>query len=117
MERMYAAQLALQRKLGYDTACMTPKECTQYAKDMALMLIQELNESLYELPWFKPWKDYNSQTIEEHAAKYAAAHGEAIDTWCFFMNYMYAIGLTPAALERLYYAKLDENMQKELFND
>ena len=65
LEEMLQKQEALQTRLGYDFSNMTKEEITAYIKEFSIHLNQEVNEMLYELPYFKPWKDYSLLTAEE----------------------------------------------------
>ena len=78
---------------------------TAYIKEHSIHLTQELHEMLYELPLFKPWKDYSGMTYCEIMAKLDKAKEELIDTWHFFMNIALALGFTAETFKQAYLDK------------
>lgn len=110
---MFRMQAQFQRRV--DARCFTPniRERVAYIKDHSLYMQQELNEMLYELPYFKNWKDYSSITMEECEEAFKKAQKEMIDTWHFFMNISLALGITAEDFNKLYLEKIAENNRRQ----
>lgn len=85
----------------------------QYIKEHSIHLNQEINEMLYELPYFKPWKDYTSMGPEAQEIAFQKARCEMIDAWHFFMNIMLALGFSPEEFVAMYFDKHAENLQRQ----
>lgn len=106
---MFCMQYELQARLGYDFDKMSDEEKVAFIKEMSIHLIQEINEALYELPYFKPWKDYSKMTkVEKQAAFYKYAK-EMVDAWHFFMNMLIAADISPYDFVQKYKYKNKEN--------
>jgi dimeric dUTPase (all-alpha-NTP-PPase superfamily) len=92
---------------------MSLKESVAFIKEMSIHLNQEVNEALYELPWFKPWKNYKNMTEVEVYEAFNRFREEMIDAWHFFMNIMLAGGITAEMLHGAYLAKNAENYERQ----
>jgi len=112
-EDMLYTQLVLQKRLGYDFIHMTYEERTAFIKEMSIHLNQEVNEALYELPFFKPWKDYSKMTEEEKQDAFSKFIDELVDAWHFFMNLILAADITPEEFYKRYLAKNKENHKRQ----
>lgn len=107
LQQMFDAQVDLQIKAyGKDPRTLTGEERIQFIKDMHTAIGAELQEFLDETGW-KPWA--TSRHVNE-----AAAQGELVDAWHFFMNLMMAVNLTPDRLHELYMAKRAKNLQRQI---
>jgi dimeric dUTPase (all-alpha-NTP-PPase superfamily) len=111
--------LKMQRTLqenayGYNFSKLTPQERTAFIKEMSIHVNQELNEMLYELPYFKPWKDYSGMTDEEIRQAYVKAGGELVDLAHFFLNLVIGLDMTADELFTGYYNKNKENYQRQV---
>lgn len=84
-----------------------------YIKEHSIHLNQEINEMLYELPHFKPWKDYAGMGPEAQEVAFQKARCEMIDAWHFFMNIMLALGFSPYEFVGMYFDKHAENLQRQ----
>lgn len=104
---MFDAQKALQTRLGHSFDEMTVQEKTAYIKEYSVHLNQEVNEALYELPFFKPWKDYNGMEPEDVDRAFDAFVEEMIDAWHFFMNMLLPLGVSAS---QFYDAYVKKNM-------
>lgn len=121
LTEMLAQQNKWQNDLGYDFNAMSVEERVAYAKEMSIHMTQELHESLYELPFFKPWKNYSALTSFEQAfdegfegyCMLRKAKDEVVDMWHFFMNYMLALGMTADDLYTGYKEKNAENYARQ----
>lgn len=113
LESMMDMQRDLQKRLGADFDNMTVKERVAFIKEHSIHLNQEVNEMLYELPYFKPWKDYSSLTTGQEQEMLEKARMELIDAWHFFMNMTLALGITPVQFYVMYAAKNKENHRRQ----
>ena len=114
LAEMLEMQRMLQKSLGYDFTQMSVEQCVAYAKEMSIHLTQEIHECLYELPFFKPWKDYSNMTDLDQIAAAGKAQAEMIDMWHFFMNMMLALGLTADKMYVAYKEKNQENYDRQV---
>lgn len=108
LQDMFDAQRELQVKAyGKDPSEITdPVERIQFLKDMHMAQVDEMHETLGEMGW-KPWA--KSRHIDE-----AAAHGELVDEFHFFMNRCIALNLTPTMLEEKYFEKNARNLDRQM---
>lgn len=84
-----------------------------FIRDHFVYLDQELQEMLYEVPFFKHWKDYSKMSDKEIAAAYDKAKDELVDAWHFFMNLMIGLGMTADELLEGYLKKNKENIRRQ----
>lgn len=113
LESMMDMQKDLQKRLGADFSSMSMQERVAFIKEHSIHLNQEINEMLYELPYFKPWKDYSSLTESQKNDMLEKARMELIDAWHFFMNMSLALGMTPEQFYMMYAAKNKENHRRQ----
>jgi dimeric dUTPase (all-alpha-NTP-PPase superfamily) len=113
LESMLDMQKALQKRLGADFDDMTTQERVAFIKEHSIHLNQEVNEMLYELPYFKPWKNYRGLTPSMENEMLEKARMELIDAWHFFMNMALALGMTSEQFYMMYNAKNKENHRRQ----
>ena len=113
LEHMLDMQQTFQERLGADFSNMSVKDRVAFIKEHSLHLNQEINEMLYELPYFKPWKDYSGLTEADECAAMDKARMECVDAWHFFMNIMLALGFQPESFYEMYLAKNKENHRRQ----
>ena len=113
MEKMLEMQKELQGYLGFDFEEMSIEERVAFIKEHSIHLNQEINEALYELPYFKPWKDYSKITDDEVVKGLVAYKEELVDAFHFFMNMMLAIDFTADEFEAMYMSKNKENIERQ----
>lgn len=113
LETMLKKQLEFQKRLGADFTDMSTEERTAFIKEHSIHLNQEINEMLYELPYFKPWKDYSGMSEEAIAVAFAKARMELVDAYHFFMNIMLGLGFTANELYSMYMQKNAENNRRQ----
>ena len=113
LETMLSTQRKFQERLDPDFLERSVKERVAYIKEQSIHLNQEINEMLYELPYFKPWKDYSGVSVEQEAIMMAKARMECIDAWHFFMNIMLALGFTAEEFTYMYMKKNEENNRRQ----
>lgn len=113
LKTMMTMQKQLQEFLGYDFDNMTPQERTALIKEMTIHVGQEINEMLYELPFFKPWKDYSKMTEDEIAAGFEAGRKEFIDFIHFALNIGLLLNFTADEIFTEYYSKNIENYRRQ----
>lgn len=110
---MLVTQGTFQKRLNPDFCNMDEKERVAFIKEHSIHLNQEINEMLYELPFFKPWKDYSNMSPEAIEVAFAKARMECIDAWHFFMNIMLALGFSAEEFYEMYLAKNSENHRRQ----
>ena len=113
MKKMLEMQKELQEFLGTDFEDMSMEERVAYIKEHSIHLNQEINEALYELPYFKPWKDYSNVTEDEVVEGLKSYKKEMVDAFHFFMNMLLAIDVTAEEFEALYMEKNAENFERQ----
>lgn len=113
MEVMLNLQASFQRRV--DPRCESPdlKERAAFIRDHFVYLDQELQEMLYEVPYFKHWKDYSKMSDTELHEAYIKAKEELVDSWHFFMNLMLGLGMTADELFEGYLEKNKENIRRQ----
>jgi dimeric dUTPase (all-alpha-NTP-PPase superfamily) len=111
---MLKMQKKLQESYGYDFSTMTPQERTAYIKEMTIHINQEMNEMLYELPFFKPWKDYSNMTENEIDEGFNKTRKEFIDFIHFTLNVAIALEMTADEIFSEYYMKNIENYRRQV---
>ena len=89
------------------------KERAAFLRDHFVFCDQELQEMLYEIPFFKHWKDYSSMTPEEIAEAFDKAKNELIDAWHFFMNLSIGLGMDAEEFYQRYLDKHKENIRRQ----
>lgn len=113
LESMLDAQRAFQVRLDPDFTNMTTQQRVAFIKEHSIHLNQEVNEMLYELPYFKPWKNYDGLTAGQEEEMLEKARMELIDAWHFFMNMAIALGLNAEQFYTMYLAKNGENHRRQ----
>ena len=89
------------------------KERAAFLRDHFVFCDQELQEMLYEIPFFKHWKSYSSMTPEEIAEAFDKAKNELIDAWHFFMNLSIGLGMDAEEFYQRYLDKHKENIRRQ----
>ena len=113
LTEMMEIQLSFQVRLDKNFLDRTLEQRVAFIKEHSIHLNQEINEMLYELPYFKPWKDYSKMGVEAEQIAMAKARMEMIDAWHFFMNMMIALGFTPEEFLAMYLEKNQENIRRQ----
>ena len=113
LQEMMDKQLELQERLGYDIDGMDTEDRADYIKEFSIHLTQELHELLYEIPFFKKWKNYSNMTEEEINTSWAAAKKEYIDMLHFMLNIGLALGLSAKEIHDMYMDKNKENHERQ----
>lgn len=112
-EHMLQKQREFQERLGSDFDALSAKERVAFIKEHSIHLNQEVNEMLYELPHFKPWKDYSALTEADEQKMLQKAKMELIDAWHFFMNMALGLGMSAEEFYAMYLAKNSENHRRQ----
>lgn len=100
LDEIFQKQLEFQKRVGN-----IPYKDVQFIKDMTLAAMDELMESLREIPW-KPWKkqqEFNMASFKE----------ELIDLLHFFVNLCLAAGMDSNEVHELYLLKNKVNNQRQ----
>ena len=113
LEYMFKLQKAFQDRVDQRYKSTDLKERAAFLRDHFVFCNQEMQEMLYELPYFKPWKDYSKMTDEEIKEAYDKAKEEIIDAWHFFINIMLGLGMTAEELFTRYLDKHKENIRRQ----
>lgn len=113
LTEMLDTQCRFQLRLDPSFCHMSQKDRVAFIKEHSIHLNQEVNEMLYELPYFKPWKNYDGMSKEDIDAAFEKAKMECVDAWHFFMNIMLALGFTAEEFHAMYMAKNKENHRRQ----
>ena len=113
LETMMNTQKAFQERLGTNFDIMSYKDRRDYMMSHAIYLDQEIQEALYEMPFFKEWKNYDAMTNEEMEEAWAKVRMELIDSFHFFMNLMLCAGMSADDVFKMYMAKNKENHRRQ----
>jgi dimeric dUTPase (all-alpha-NTP-PPase superfamily) len=115
LQKMLNMQNNLQEKLGYNIKEMSMKERVDFIKEFSIHATQELHEMLYELPYLKPWKDYNEMTYGERLKQFEKARQEFSDFMHFTLNIALALGFFEE--QDLYKYYVDKNKENHVRQD
>jgi dimeric dUTPase (all-alpha-NTP-PPase superfamily) len=113
LAEMLNTQAKFQLRLDPEFYNMSIKERVAFIKEHSIHLNQEVNEMLYELPFFKPWKNYDGMSEADIEAAFEKARMECVDAWHFFMNIMLALGFSADNFYEMYMAKNKENHRRQ----
>lgn len=113
LEYMFKTQKAFQDRVDQRYKSTDLKERAAFLRDHFVFCNQEMQEMLYEIPFFKHWKDYSKMTDEEIEEAYDKAKEEIIDAWHFFINIMLGLGMTAEELFTRYLDKHKENIRRQ----
>lgn len=113
LTKMMDMQNDFQESLGQDINGMSTEERTAFIKEHSIHATQEMHEMLYELPFFKPWKDYSEMDTVEIAEAYNNARKEFIDMWHFMLNIALALGFTSDDIYDEYVDKNNQNYERQ----
>lgn len=106
-------QLELQNRLGTNFSEMTLEQRAEFMRNHRGYLADELAEALYEMPYYKLWKDYSKMTEEEAVIAWQKVRMELIDCLHFFVNLLLCAGMTPGEVHAMYVAKNKENHRRQ----
>ena len=106
-------QKALQERLGYNFENMTDEQRAIFMRDHRGYLADEVAEALYEMPFYKSWKDYSKMSDEDKQAAWQKVKMELVDALHFFVNLLLAAGFTADELYKMYMAKNQENHRRQ----
>ena len=113
LEYMFKMQKAFQDRVDQRYKSTDLKERAAFLRDHFVFCNQEMQEMLYEIPFFKHWKDYSKMTDKEIEEAYDKAKEEIIDAWHFFINIMLGLGMTAEELFTRYLDKHKENIRRQ----
>lgn len=113
LQKMLDKQRELQLRLGTDFNELRTEEAVAFIKEHSIHVNQEMNELLYELPFFKPWKDYSGMTIDEISEGIEKARAEYIDFLHFALNIGLALGFDEDSMADAYLNKNKENHRRQ----
>ncbi len=113
LETIMQKQRELQERLGFNFSHMTPQQCAEYMRDNRGYLEDEVAEALYEMPFYKSWKDYSNMTEEETMEAWQKVRMELVDSLHFFVNLLLCAGFSADELFDMYMAKNKENHRRQ----
>lgn len=106
-------QKALQERLGYNFETMTDEQRAAFMRDHRGYLEDEVAEALYEMPFYKAWKNYSGMPDEAKQEAWQKVRMELVDSLHFFVNLLLAAGFTADELYKMYMAKNKENHRRQ----
>lgn len=113
LTHMLEMQKSLQERVDPRFKSRDLTERAAFLRDHFVFCDQELQEMLYEVPFFKHWKDYSKMTEKEILEAYTAAKVELIDAWHFFMNLALGLGMGADEFYQIYQDKHKENIRRQ----
>ena len=106
-------QAELQARVDDRYLSNNPKVRAEYMRDHFVYLDQELQEALYEMPFFKRWKDYSDMTEEQAEVAWEKVKMELIDALHFFVNLLLCAGMSAEEVYQMYIMKNIENHRRQ----
>lgn len=103
----------LQDRLGIYFGSMQDEERAEFMRNHRGYLEDELAEALYEMPYYKTWKNYRDMSEEDREAAWQKVRMELVDSLHFFMNLLLCAGFTAEDLYSMYCAKNAENHRRQ----
>lgn len=113
LTRMLEMQAGFQDRVDPRFKSANLEERAAFLRDHFVFCDQELQEMLYEVPFFKHWKDYSKMTPMEIHVAYDTAKDELIDAWHFFMNLALGLGMDADEFYKRYLDKHKENIRRQ----
>lgn len=113
LKEIMSKQLELQTRLGTDFANMEPADRAQFMRNHRGYMEDETAEALYEMPYYKMWKDYSNMSDEAYQVAWQKVRMELIDALHFFVNLMLCAGMTAEEVHYMYMAKNKENHRRQ----
>lgn len=106
-------QRELQNRLGTNFSNLTDEERAAFMRNHRGYLEDELAEALYEMPYYKLWKDYSTMSEGDRLAAWQKVRMELVDSLHFFVNLLLCAGFTAEELYEMYMAKNKENHRRQ----
>lgn len=113
LDTMMSMQKNLQARLGTNFAELSDEERAQFMRNHRGYLEDELAEALYEMPYYKLWKDYSTMNPEAGDVAWQKVRMELIDALHFFMNLLLCAGMTAEEVFNMYLMKNKENFERQ----
>ena len=113
LEAIMSKQLKLQQRLGTNFSDMTPQDRADFMRNHRGYLADEVAEALYEMPFYKLWKDYDNMSSEGYEIAWQKVRMELIDSLHFFVNLLLCAGMTADEVYNMYMAKNKENHRRQ----
>lgn len=106
-------QNELQKRLGTDFTQLNDEERAEFMRNHRGYLEDEIAEALYEMPFYKKWKDYSGMSEIDRALAWDKVKLELVDALHFFVNLLLAAGFTAEEVLDMYLAKNNENHRRQ----
>ena len=106
-------QKTFQERLGVDFEGMSAEERAKFMRDQRGYLEDEVAEALYEMPFYKTWKNYDKLSETERAEAWEKVRMELVDAAHFFINLLLGAGFTPEQFYNMYVKKNLENHRRQ----
>lgn len=113
LQEMMDKQATLQLRLGTNFNTLTIEERVAFIKEHSIHATQEIHEMLYELPFFKPWKDYSGMSEASQVKGMTMGMKEYVDFFHFTLNMGIALGFDEELLYQMYMEKNSENHKRQ----
>ena len=113
LDMIMQKQAELQKRLGTNFAEMDLRECAEFMRNHRGYLADELAEAMYEMPYYKAWKNYTTLTEDEVAIAWQKVRMELVDCLHFFVNLLLCAGMTADEVFEMYMAKNKENHRRQ----
>lgn len=104
-EEIFKLQEELNRRIGVDTARLTPEQQIQWVLNYTRAMSQELAELVDSVPW-KWWAKYQKLDL-------ANAKIEVVDLFHFLVSLAQTLGMSPQDVYDLYAKKNKVNHQRQ----
>lgn len=116
LEKVFELQRKFQERLDptvFTSMGASPDMRAAFMRNHFVFCVQELNEALYEVPYFKPWKDYSGMSDLAHIVQMRKVQEELVDAFHFFVNLCLASGMSSQDLLDGYFEKNKENIRRQ----
>ena len=113
LDHMMSIQAKFQDRVDPRYNTLDLEKRAAFLRDHFVYCDQELQEMLYEVPFFKSWKSYDRMTATELTIAYSKAKDELIDAWHFFMNLAIGLGMDADEFYQRYMNKHRENIRRQ----
>lgn len=112
MQLILDRQAEFQKRFGFDEN-IELEDRVRLIHTHSMFLIEETFEMLRELPYHKPWKNYDNLTAAEVEVAFELARKEWIDKLHFMMNIAVFLGFDEEQIRKEYLEKNGINIKRQ----